>query len=50
MMSSLIFNVGLILLSSLAVAQFCTMSFAEYARYTASASEWGLTQQTQLVN
>lgn len=36
MMSSLVFNVGLILISSLAVAQFCTVAFADYARYTSS--------------
>jgi LMBR1 domain-containing protein 1 len=38
MMSSLVFNVGLILISSLAVAQFVTMAFADYARYTTSES------------
>ncbi|KAI9183691.1 hypothetical protein H9P43_004609 [Blastocladiella emersonii ATCC 22665] len=36
MMSSMVFNVGLILFSSLAVAQFSTMAFADYARYTSS--------------
>ncbi|KAL7746655.1 hypothetical protein RI367_008055 [Sorochytrium milnesiophthora] len=36
MMSSLVFNVGLILYASLAVSQFCNMAFADYARYTAS--------------
>jgi LMBR1 domain-containing protein 1 len=34
MMNSMVFNVGLILLSSLAVVQFCSLSFKEYARYT----------------
>ena len=43
MMSSLIFNSGLILLGSLAVIQFCTVSFQEYARYTSITSNFKLT-------
>ncbi|KAI9023288.1 LMBR1-like membrane protein-domain-containing protein [Hyaloraphidium curvatum] len=46
LMSSLIFNAGLILLCSLAVAQFCTLSFASYAKYTTSASLFAV----QMVN
>ncbi|RKO98166.1 hypothetical protein CXG81DRAFT_20453 [Caulochytrium protostelioides] len=36
MMNSLVFNVGIILLASLAVAQFCTISFNRFAQFTAS--------------
>ncbi|KAJ1566979.1 hypothetical protein HK405_007670, partial [Cladochytrium tenue] len=42
MMNSLVFNTGIILLSSLAVAQFCTLAFAPYAKYTASNSLFGV--------
>eukprot|EP00732_Lithocolla_globosa_P003537 Lithocolla_globosa_v1_NODE_2878_length_1838_cov_4.805384.p1 type:complete len:511 gc:universal NODE_2878_length_1838_cov_4.805384:279-1811(+) len=35
MMSSLLFNTGLILCGSLAVVQLCVVSFVEYARFTA---------------
>ena len=35
-MNSLIFNVGVILFCSLAVAQFCTLAFSTYAQFTAS--------------
>ncbi|KAJ3371138.1 hypothetical protein GGF31_003561 [Allomyces arbusculus] len=38
MMSSLVFNSGLIVLSSLAVAQFSTWAFQDYARYTSSST------------
>lgn len=41
MMSSLVFNVGLMLFSSMAVTQFCSYAFAEYARYTAAVSIFG---------
>lgn len=37
LMSSLVFNTGVILLSSLAVMQFCTISFDIYAKYTAAS-------------
>ncbi|KAJ1507192.1 hypothetical protein HMI54_015788 [Coelomomyces lativittatus] len=36
MMSSIIFNVGLILICSLAVTQFSTMALSRYARFTSS--------------
>ncbi|KAG5455541.1 MAG: hypothetical protein BJ554DRAFT_5011, partial [Olpidium bornovanus] len=39
MMSSLVFNVGLILFASLAVMQFVTTAFDLYARYTAALSK-----------
>ncbi|KAJ3186814.1 hypothetical protein HK101_009569 [Irineochytrium annulatum] len=45
MMNSLVFNTGIILLSSLSVAQFCTLAFAKYARYTASNSLFGVQMQ-----
>jgi LMBR1 domain-containing protein 1 len=35
-MDSMLFNVGIILIASLAVAQYCTISFSEYASGTAS--------------
>jgi LMBR1 domain-containing protein 1 len=35
-MDSMLFNTGIILTSSLAVAQYCTISFSEYATSTAS--------------
>ncbi|EPZ34343.1 hypothetical protein ROZALSC1DRAFT_26474 [Rozella allomycis CSF55] len=37
-MSSLLFNVGLINYASLSVVQFCSIAFAEYARYTSIMS------------
>lgn len=42
MMNSLVFNTGVILISSLSVAQFCTLSFSRYARYTASNALFGV--------
>lgn len=36
MMSSMVFNVGVMLFCSMAVTQFCTFSFQFYARYTAA--------------
>ena len=36
MMSALVFNSGIILISSLPLAQFATLSFNEYAKYTAN--------------
>ncbi|KAI9355736.1 hypothetical protein DFJ73DRAFT_258176 [Zopfochytrium polystomum] len=42
MMNSLVFNTGVILLSSLSVAQFCTLAFGRYAKYTASNSLFGV--------
>lgn len=36
MMSSLVFNTGTILVSSLAVAQFNTIAFSQYAQFSAS--------------
>ncbi|KAJ3121152.1 minichromosome maintenance protein 5 [Nowakowskiella sp. JEL0407] len=38
MMNSLVFNAGIILLCSMAVAQFCASSFSNYAMYTATQS------------
>lgn len=40
-MSSLIFNVGLMLFSSLAVSQFCAIAFSSYARYTSTLKLFG---------
>lgn len=42
MMNSIVFNAGVILISSLAVANFCTNSFSDYAKYTASQSVFGV--------
>ncbi|KAJ3055598.1 hypothetical protein HK097_010022 [Rhizophlyctis rosea] len=42
MMSSLVFNMGVILLCSLSVAQFCTLSFVKFAKYTANESIFGV--------
>ncbi|KAI8619637.1 LMBR1-like membrane protein-domain-containing protein [Chytriomyces sp. MP71] len=42
MMNSLLFNVGVILVSSLAVSQFCTLAFSRYAKYTASGYLFGV--------
>ncbi|KAJ3218867.1 hypothetical protein HDU67_003822 [Dinochytrium kinnereticum] len=42
MMNSLVFNAGVILLASLSVAQFCSIAFARFARYTASNSLFGV--------
>jgi hypothetical protein len=36
MMNSLVFNVTILLWCSLAVSQFCSMAFAEFAKYTAA--------------
>ena len=41
MMSSLVFNTGVMLICSLAVTQFCTIAFREYARYTATLTMFG---------
>eukprot|EP00158_Paraphelidium_tribonemae_P004492 Partr_v1_DN26785_c0_g1_i3_m8910 putative LIMR family len=41
MMSSLLFNVGIMLFCSMAVTQFCSVAFGEYARFTASATIFG---------
>ncbi|KAJ3043789.1 hypothetical protein HDV00_004196 [Rhizophlyctis rosea] len=42
MMSSLVFNMGIILLCSISVAQFCTLSFAKFAKYTSNQSIFGV--------
>ncbi|KAI8834953.1 hypothetical protein BJ741DRAFT_231581 [Chytriomyces cf. hyalinus JEL632] len=42
MMNSLLFNVGVILVSSLSVSQFCTLAFSRYAKYTASGYLFGV--------
>ena len=44
-MNSLVFNTGVILLSSIAVAQYCTISFSNYAQFTASESIFGVQVQ-----
>ena len=38
MMNALLFNIGLILMSSLAVSQFNAVAFQSYARYTATVT------------
>ncbi|KAJ3290102.1 hypothetical protein HDU79_003518 [Rhizoclosmatium sp. JEL0117] len=45
MMNSLLFNVGVILVSSLAVSQFCALAFSRYAKYTASGYLFGVQVQ-----
>ena len=40
MLSSLVFNTGLILICSLATVQFCVSALQEYARYTSIASKF----------
>lgn len=42
MMSSLVFNAGIILLASLPLAQFTTLSFSKYAQYTSNQSIFGV--------
>ncbi|KAJ3383415.1 hypothetical protein HDU84_003625 [Entophlyctis sp. JEL0112] len=49
MMNSMLFNVGIILVSSLAVSQFCALAFARYAKYTAAGYLFGV-QLQQLKN
>ncbi|KAJ3101140.1 hypothetical protein HK100_004593, partial [Physocladia obscura] len=45
MMNSMLFNVGVILVSSLAVSQFCALAFARYAKYTAAGYLFGVQLQ-----
>ncbi|TPX33356.1 hypothetical protein SmJEL517_g03727 [Synchytrium microbalum] len=45
MMNSMVFNVGIILFCSLSVAQFCTLSFGLYAKYTSSYALFGVQLQ-----
>lgn len=40
-MNSFLFNVGLIMFASVAVVQFCTQAFNQYARLTAAGSLFG---------
>ncbi len=42
MMNSLVFNMGVILISSLALANFCVTSFGDYAKFTASQSVFSI--------
>ncbi|KAI8927660.1 hypothetical protein BC831DRAFT_451739 [Entophlyctis helioformis] len=42
LMSSLVFNAGVILLCSLPLAQFCNIAFADYAKYTSNQSIFGV--------
>ncbi|KAM7463965.1 hypothetical protein LguiA_032086 [Lonicera macranthoides] len=46
LMNSFLFNVGLILLSSLSVIQFCSTAFAYYAQATAAQEIFGHTLQS----
>ncbi|RKO93019.1 LMBR1-like membrane protein-domain-containing protein [Blyttiomyces helicus] len=48
LMSSLVFNMGIILLCSLSVSQFCTLAFSRFAAYTANAAIFGV--QIQNIN
>ncbi|TPX48901.1 hypothetical protein SeLEV6574_g01785 [Synchytrium endobioticum] len=45
MMNSMVFNIGVILFCSLSVAQFCTLSFGLYAKYTSSYALFGVQLQ-----
>ncbi|KAI8909694.1 hypothetical protein EDD86DRAFT_238344 [Gorgonomyces haynaldii] len=42
MMSALVFNAGVILLCSLPLAQFSTLAFSDYAKYTSNQSIFGV--------
>ncbi|KAI8805368.1 LMBR1-like membrane protein [Cladochytrium replicatum] len=42
MMNSLVFNAGIVLISSLSVAQFCALAFANYAQFTSTQSVFGV--------
>nr|KAJ3422296.1 hypothetical protein HK105_000333 [Polyrhizophydium stewartii] len=46
LMSSLVFNAGIILLCSLPLAQFCNIAFADYAKYTSNQSIFGVSIST----
>ncbi|KAJ3151238.1 hypothetical protein HDU89_002077 [Geranomyces variabilis] len=45
LMNSLVFNTGVVLICSMSVAQFCTLAFAKYAKYTANQSIFGVQMQ-----
>lgn len=45
MLNSFLFNVGLILLTSLALVQFCTNAFLQYAQFAAAAELFGVAVQ-----
>ncbi|KND02519.1 uncharacterized protein SPPG_02978 [Spizellomyces punctatus DAOM BR117] len=45
MMNSLVFNTGVVLICSMSVAQFCTLSFSRFAKYTANESIFGVQMQ-----
>ncbi|KAH6572508.1 hypothetical protein BASA62_003335 [Batrachochytrium salamandrivorans] len=46
LMSSLVFNAGVILLCSLPLAQFCNVAFSDYAKYTSNQSIFGVSIST----
>lgn len=48
MMNSMLFNTGIMLIGSLAVSQFSTLAFGQYARYTSSLSLFGNQLETFL--
>lgn len=43
-MSAMVFNAGIILLASLPLAQFSTIAFAQYAKYTSNQCKFQLTK------
>ncbi|KAI8909343.1 LMBR1-like membrane protein-domain-containing protein [Powellomyces hirtus] len=45
LMNALVFNTGVVLICSMSVAQFCTLAFAKFAKYTANQSIFGVQMQ-----
>ncbi|KAJ3023042.1 hypothetical protein HKX48_004524 [Thoreauomyces humboldtii] len=45
LMNALVFNTGVVLICSMSVAQFCTLAFAKYAKYTSNQSIFGVQMQ-----
>ncbi|KAI9099418.1 LMBR1-like membrane protein-domain-containing protein [Phlyctochytrium arcticum] len=45
MMNAIVFNTGVVLICSMSVAQFCTLSFSKYAKYTANETLFGVQMQ-----
>ncbi|KAI8818355.1 LMBR1-like membrane protein [Fimicolochytrium jonesii] len=45
LMNSIVFNTGVVLICSMSVAQFCTLAFAKFARYTSNQSIFGVQMQ-----
>ncbi|KAJ3189945.1 hypothetical protein HDU85_000232 [Gaertneriomyces sp. JEL0708] len=45
MMNSLVFNVGVVLITSMSVAQFCALAFRKFAKYTSNDTIFGVQMQ-----